>query len=230
MDSFTHSREHHPEHEESTNMTSLLLQMQYKLKTREISAVSSGEDDTQTLIPGDGSEPTEFRVAAKPRAVLNRDQAVDIFKLKPPASDARIGKLCVEVAQKFRVSEKTVRDIWRGRTWHQETKHLDPSRPPRNSARPGRPMGRKDSAPRRGSGARRSIAERATEPVDHTTSDPFHYDWPNWSRADIFACESLPPVILYAPMIKAAPTPAELGYFNTRMQDPVGTRNTHCDF
>ena len=53
------------------------------------------------------------------------------------------------IAKSFNVSEKTVRDIWSGRTWHKETFNLDMKQEPRPRARIGRPKGRKDSAPRR---------------------------------------------------------------------------------
>jgi hypothetical protein len=139
--------------------------------------------------------------AAKPRAILNRDQAVEIFKLKPPASDLKTSKVCLTVASMYKVSEKTVRDIWSGRTWHEETKHLDPSRPVRNSAPPGRPIGRKDSAPRRGNGGHRSSSTIQTCSTDY--EDPFHDDWPNWARAGSSSYVILPPVILYTPLKNA---------------------------
>ena len=53
------------------------------------------------------------------------------------------------VAKKFRVSEKTIRDIWSGRTWHEETLPHDLHRRPKKAVKTGRPLGRKDSAPRK---------------------------------------------------------------------------------
>jgi hypothetical protein len=59
---------------------------------------------------------------AKPRAVLSRAEAIEIFLCKlaratahPPAPSA------AAVARAFDVSEKAVRDIWKGRTWANET-------------------------------------------------------------------------------------------------------------
>ncbi len=74
--------------------------------------------------------------ATKPRARLNEDQAIQIFQSKldlPQLSST-------ELATLYRVSEKTIRDIWTGRTWSRETWHLDTSRtlPLKH---PGRPKG-----------------------------------------------------------------------------------------
>ena len=87
--------------------------------------------------------------AAKPRAILTEEQAVAIFSLRGSSTYAQSRQSTDAVARSFKVSEKTVRDIWNGRTWHRETLHLDPSRPLREIVPPGRPAGRKDSAPRR---------------------------------------------------------------------------------
>lgn len=87
----------------------------------------------------------------KPRAVLNEQQALEIFALRP-RSDSR--KLAASyVGARFGVNEKTVRDIWVGRTWSRATillresdenlsaKFLAPSKL-------GRPKGSKDTRPR----------------------------------------------------------------------------------
>ena len=57
-----------------------------------------------------------------PRARLTQDQAIEIFKMRSSASSA------ISIAESHRVSEKTVRDIWIGRTWSRETCHLDMAR------------------------------------------------------------------------------------------------------
>jgi hypothetical protein len=82
--------------------------------------------------------------AAKPRARLNECQVVQIFRSKvdlPRKSSA-------ELASLYHVSEKTIRDIWTGRTWSKETWHLDKSRTIQLK-QPGRPKGCKDSQPRK---------------------------------------------------------------------------------
>ena len=134
------------------------------------------------------------KAAAKPRAILDRDKAEAIFKIKKENENGLSGhkKLnSIEVARKFGVGEKTVRDIWRGRTWIQETQHLDPSRPVRAAGLPGRPLGRKDTAPRKRSVSLQSSPQRAKHREDGEgtspgmdESDPFHEDWPNWAGAD----------------------------------------------
>ena len=65
-----------------------------------------------------------------------------IFKIKGGLMSAtQLGKL-------YEVSEKTIRDIWTGRTWVRETWRLDTSRsiPVKKI---GRPKGRKDNKPRK---------------------------------------------------------------------------------
>ena len=126
--------------------------------------------------------PTDARLIAKPRAILNREQAIEIFQLRPSENTVGTGRSSLAVARTYKVSEKTVRDIWRGRTWHHETLHLDPSRPARADTPPGRPLGRKDSAPRRRPVP--SLSAIAKLPAAEVADDPFHDDWPNWHRAD----------------------------------------------
>ena len=128
------------------------------------------------------------KVPAKPRAILDREKAIEIFKLKKTCEIGR-GKLSsVAVAREYGVGEKTVRDIWRGRTWRQETCHLDPSRPLHAAGPPGRPLGRKDTAPRkRPASTKRRDNSGESSPTgvhDEHESDPFHEDWPNWAGAD----------------------------------------------
>ena len=85
----------------------------------------------------------------KASSVLSKEQAIGIFKLSLVQSPGRKRKTATSVAKEFRVSEKTIRDIWSGRTWHVETMPLDPSRSPRAAKKNGRPLGRKDSLPRK---------------------------------------------------------------------------------
>eukprot|EP00292_Cryptomonas_paramecium_P019018 CAMPEP_0113665068 /NCGR_PEP_ID=MMETSP0038_2-20120614/2092_1 /TAXON_ID=2898 /ORGANISM="Cryptomonas paramecium" /LENGTH=111 /DNA_ID=CAMNT_0000580365 /DNA_START=30 /DNA_END=362 /DNA_ORIENTATION=+ /assembly_acc=CAM_ASM_000170 len=63
----------------------------------------------------------------RPHTVLTKDQAVEIFKyklLKERSGRVRNSKDCKALAQEYNVNEKTVRDIWSGRTWQQETREL----------------------------------------------------------------------------------------------------------
>jgi hypothetical protein len=86
-----------------------------------------------------------FVTSPKPRAVLTKDQVRYIFRL----SLSRERPSASHVARLYRVSEKTVRDIWTARTWREETKILDAYRGPQEARKTGRPLGRKDSKPRR---------------------------------------------------------------------------------
>ena len=132
---------------------------------------------------------------AKPRAVLDLQQVIQIFQSRHAAVQLT-GASSLSVARCFGVSEKTVRDIWTGRTWHNETAHLDPSRPARTLAPPGRPVGRKDSVPRRKSNQQRRAdspkdrflcASKTAEsglPAQSDPDDPFHDDWPFWEQTN----------------------------------------------
>ena len=85
----------------------------------------------------------------KSRAVLTKDQAIEIFRLSLTHSSKEKRPTAVSVARAFNVSEKTVRDIWSARTWHNETLPLDVNRIPRAAKKTGRPPGRFDSKPRK---------------------------------------------------------------------------------
>ena len=96
------------------------------------------------------------------RCVLSETQVLDIFRLK--TSDSTKDEAGIKsggaasakaVAKKFGVSTKTVRDIWKRRTWYRTTLHLEPTRSDtfeRLGKRAGRPKGVKDSKPRMRSG------------------------------------------------------------------------------
>ena len=78
-------------------------------------------------------------------------QAVEIFMFRPDISllsrketpsGAQVGRL-------YGVSEKTIRDIWTGRTWKDTTAHLDKNRPITVPKGRGRPKGSTDGKPRK---------------------------------------------------------------------------------
>ena len=79
--------------------------------------------------------------ASKPRAKLSEAQVLTIFHARTSALTAP------NVAMVFGVSDKTVRDIWKGRTWSRETWHLDKSRSLQIKEL-GRPKGSRDTKPR----------------------------------------------------------------------------------
>jgi hypothetical protein len=84
----------------------------------------------------------------KPRAVLTKDQAIEIFRLSLTHSSNKKRPTAVSVSRAFNISEKTVRDIWSARTWHDETLPLDVNRTPRAAKKIGCPPGKIDSKPR----------------------------------------------------------------------------------
>ena len=126
---------------------------------------------------------------------LNIDQVIAIFLQRPNKRFSNKLKSTRGIALEYGVSSKTVRDIWCARTWHLQTMHLDPMRPQRPPARPGRPRGSKDKAPRRyranwHPNKQAADAADARGPEDARAllygddeNDPFHDDWPHWDRA-----------------------------------------------
>ena len=87
-----------------------------------------------------------------PRARITASDAISIFKLKGPSSSATI------VARKYGMSEKAIRDVWKGRTWARETWHLDMARPS-HFKQIGRPVGRKDKFPRKKAATLRAVPQ-----------------------------------------------------------------------
>ena len=66
--------------------------------------------------------------ACKTRTILQPEQAIEILLLKQSSKMSNAGKaLPREIAKRYGISEKAVRDIWKGRTWLRETMHLDPA-------------------------------------------------------------------------------------------------------
>ena len=92
--------------------------------------------------------------ACKTRAILTDEQAGRIYQIKldsqaasillPSSSERALVFRAGAVARAFGVSDKAIRDIWKGRTWLRETMHLDPTRAAMAGALrpPGRPKGR----------------------------------------------------------------------------------------
>ena len=86
---------------------------------------------------------------SKPHAILTSEQAIAIFLLKKYSVESGRNRPCASrIARGYGISEKAVRDIWKGRTWCKETSRFEPTRPPHDVRPVGRPKGRKDSAPR----------------------------------------------------------------------------------
>ena len=103
--------------------------------------------------------------AGKQRARLSATDVIRIFQEKK--SDAPATK----VGLAFGISEKTVRDIWKGRTWAKETWHLEPTRQ-LVLQQLGRPKGSKDSMPRRKRIVREILPTTDKEGCTHAHASP----------------------------------------------------------
>ena len=100
--------------------------------SRRESETSSADDQSEK--PDDQSEkpataPKIFKPASSKRQQLTVVEAAEIFELRPKCATGnsfRRGSMltCKKIAPKYGVSPKTIRDIWRGRTWLHATEHL----------------------------------------------------------------------------------------------------------
>jgi hypothetical protein len=82
--------------------------------------VRRDEDDEKS---DTGKIQVMHKSAGRPRAVLTAPQVVAIFQYRAFLRSSS------KVSRMYGVSEKTIRDIWMGRTWKAATRHLDPLRP-----------------------------------------------------------------------------------------------------
>jgi hypothetical protein len=90
--------------------------------------------------------------ACKTKVTLQEAQVIQILRFKLSNDRPGIKKVSPSVlAKEYGISEKAVRDIWKGRTWLRETMHLDPSLAALASRLrpPGRPRVQTDGASRR---------------------------------------------------------------------------------
>ena len=106
-------------------------------------------DKRRTAIPWS----RRFKIS-KARARLSKAEVIQIFKLRVCTDRTSKLQTALEVARTYCVNDKTVRDIWNGRTWAHETKHIDRDKE-MSPSRLGRPKGHKDSKPRQ----RRSVGK-----------------------------------------------------------------------
>jgi hypothetical protein len=81
----------------------------------------------------------------KRRAILTEQQAIEIFRI---GSDNSTPSATV-VARRYGINERTVRDIWNQRTWTHATWPIAQSRGSMAGKKMGRPIGSKDSSPRK---------------------------------------------------------------------------------
>jgi hypothetical protein len=57
----------------------------------------------------------------RPRAVLSKEQAIEIFQCKNDLGNQSMTATSIALANKYNVSAKTIRDIWSGKSWFEAT-------------------------------------------------------------------------------------------------------------
>ena len=114
-------------------------------------------------------------IPPKPRARLSEAQVIEIFRARASASTS------TEVASVYTVSEKAIRDIWKGRTWSRETLHLDMSRPFQLKT-VGRPKGCKDRQPRKKRARSHDDLSATTWTLSNASVDEQLHEWDSFWR------------------------------------------------
>ena len=62
---------------------------------------------------------------SRPRTILSREQVIEIYEHKKTLlTTAKTTAPSTDLARKYHVSSKTIRDIWNGRCWQETTMHL----------------------------------------------------------------------------------------------------------
>jgi hypothetical protein len=133
--------------------------------------------------------------ACKTRAILTDEQAIRIYQIKldnhtasasDPSSAARAFNFRAgTVARAFGVSDKAIRDIWKGRTWLRETMHLDPARAAMAALLrpPGRPKGRSPRPAAAAAAAPPFARAHTLSGCTHGVSRPAAV-WRGWAREE----------------------------------------------
>ena len=123
-----------------------------------------------------GSETNKYR------AVLTKDQVLEIFRFSLPDISGRKSPSAISLARKYCVSEKAIRDIWTGRTWSQHTQHFNQSQNVKPYRKVGRPLGCRDSVPRKQRGMSASVntleepesSTSRTQQLGNTSTQPYN--------------------------------------------------------
>jgi hypothetical protein len=80
--------------------------------------------------PASCQDARKFKPSSSKRQQLTAEEAAEIYKMRPVVEGKgkrpKRGSMirCKAIAPKYGVSAKTIRDIWRGRTWIEATRHL----------------------------------------------------------------------------------------------------------
>ena len=85
----------------------------------------------------------------KRRAILTEQQAVEIFRLRSVSSMTMMVCPASVVAKRYGVNERTIRDIWKQRTWTHATCSFAEIAGPMAKRKMGRPVGSRDVRPRK---------------------------------------------------------------------------------
>ena len=111
-------------------------------------------------------QPWSAEAKLRKRAKMTKEQVINIFKIKyGPAKETKMhSSRAASIARHYSVSEKTIRDIWKRRTWASETAHLHPV-VQYTKVTSGRPKGSLDTQ------KRKRRLEKADRPIDTRSID-----------------------------------------------------------
>ncbi len=114
-----------------------------------------------------------------PRAILTEQQAIEIFGFRSVDSIATMVSGASFVAKRYGINERTVRDIWKQRTWTHATSSLAEAGP-MAKMKMGRPVGSKDMRPRKQKlAAGNFVASSSSIALNSGAKMPFYSYRPN---------------------------------------------------
>ena len=110
------------------HMEQILFSSDHKRKRECCFEPDLAQERDRHPVDSKGNTSTSITFCSKPRNGLTRDLAIEIYKKRPEMmgfKKSRRGTMvsCEAVAIEFGVTPKTIRDIWRGRTWSEATGH-----------------------------------------------------------------------------------------------------------
>jgi hypothetical protein len=117
-----------PEHRPANRSSTTFISKAERFSGQSNSSEDEAFQDSKHAADQDSVQ-KKFKPPSSKKQQLSNSDAIEIFQLRPKNVKTNILQrgsmvLCKTIAPKYGVSPKTIRDIWRGRTWLHATGHL----------------------------------------------------------------------------------------------------------